>query len=365
LAALPGIRLDQDARKGRKYPPERTLYADLSTEFTIERLTDPRHSSCLPAWYCRAMSRKGAFLLFSSDRSGNAQAYRMDLRRGTFQQLTQATALDTSSLTLAHDDRSFYYFDGPSLMNASLRNLRGKEVYRVPPDWGRGAGFSLAPDGSHAALVEAQATRSRLQLLRLPKGPAITLIESRAEIADPVPRPRGDEVLYRSGASARVIGYDGRRSRELPLAGGGALMALWAPGGETVLYLNVPEDPSKLNAIRECDPDANTERMLWSTSQFAHFAANGDASVFVGASRNKASPYILLLLRSSGRELTVCEHRASDPARSAPFFSGDSQRVCFQSDQHGKTAIYLVSLERLVEVTQAEFSPPSGRPRGG
>ena len=40
-------------------------FADPSTEFDVYRLTDPAYSSYLPAYYGRAISRRGDFLLFS------------------------------------------------------------------------------------------------------------------------------------------------------------------------------------------------------------------------------------------------------------------------------------------------------------
>jgi oligogalacturonide lyase len=118
-----------------------------------------------------------------------------------------------------------------------------------------------------------------------------------------------------------------------------------------VLYLNFPEARSKLNSIREADPAANTDRLVSETSQFVHFAPNADASVFAGASGNRAAPYILILLRRTRRELAVCEHRASDPGRVELVFSPDSQRIYFQSDRHGRPAIYCAPVERMVART--------------
>ena len=37
------------------------------------------------------------------------------------------------------------------------------------------------------------------------------------------------------------------------------------------------------------------------------FGINGDASVFVGASRNKGSPLVLLLVRLARREMSIAE----------------------------------------------------------
>ena len=72
------------------------------------------------------------------------------------------------------------------------------------------------------------------------------------------------------------------------------------------------------------------------------------------ASRSTASPTILLLLRITQRELTLCEHKASHPETTAPRFSPDAQRIYFQSDRDGKPAIYCVHVERLVERIDAE-----------
>src|SRR5262249_44783818 len=119
----------------------------------------------------------------------------------------------------------------------------------------------------------------------------------------------------------------------------------------SVLYLNLPADRKQLNAIREFTPDTNEDKAVANTTQFATFQRNGDASVFVGASGSKASPHVLLLVRTVKRELILCEHKASDPRMVAPVFSPNSQRVFFASDQHGKPALYSMQIEKLVSET--------------
>ena len=135
---------------------------------------------------------------------------------------------------------------------------------------------------------------------------------------------------------------------------GGAFNAAFSADGRTLLYLHFPEEKTLLNTIREHTPDANQDQLVAKTSQFVHFDANRDTSVFVGASRNKASPHILILLRTTQRELTLCEHRATNPAAAAPVFSADSQQIFFQSDKQGKPAIYRVHVERFVEKIEPE-----------
>jgi oligogalacturonide lyase len=340
--------------KGDVVPSERIRYADPATEFPVVRLTSPDHSSFLPAPCQRAISRKRSFLIFSNDRTGSTQLMQMFLNTGEALRLTEAANLDPSSPTLSPDDKGVFFFDGPVLCYLTLAGLRGREVYRVPEGWKRTRGFSISRDGSQAFLVEEKDSRWRLRTVPLAakEGQPATVFEAPAPLGDPLPRPRHQEILYREGDDSLVLASgDGRVRRRLPLEPGRVGDAFWAADGESLLYLSLPAGPGRLSTIREWVEAAGKERQVAQTSQFASFAPNVDGSVFVGASASKASPYILLLLRITRRELALCEHRASDAALTSPVFSPDSQRVFFQSDRHGKSAIYLMAVDRLVEST--------------
>ena len=112
-------------------------------------------------------------------------------------------------------------------------------------------------------------------------------------------------------------------------------------------------DPGTLNTIREQGLDTRSDSRIAGTSQFACLSRNADGSVFLGASRSKASPVVLVLLRSTRREFTLCEHKSRVPAQVAPRFTPSSQRVIFQSDRHGNGAMYSINVERLIEKTGA------------
>ncbi|HEX4592928.1 MAG TPA: hypothetical protein VH157_01570, partial [Bryobacteraceae bacterium] len=186
-------------------------------------------------------------------------------------------------------------------------------------------------------------------------GSANTLVEASDPISDPMPRPKRAGMLYRRGPDELwLVNFDGAQNRKLRIAAGGLGDAVWSADGRTVQYLNFPGTPKQLNNIREYTPDSNEDKLIANTSQFAAFNRNGDSSVFVGASGSKASPYVLLLVRSVKRELTLCEHRASDPRMVSPIFSPNSQRVFFQSDRDGKMAIYAMVVDRLVAETETE-----------
>jgi oligogalacturonide lyase len=213
--------------------------------------------------------------------------------------------------------------------------------------------LSVAEDGQYAVLVEKRGTLHRLQLVHIVHGSAQTLAEGDQVIRDPIPRPRRASALYRSGDAVWLANYDAHQNYQLRLAPGETGPFLWSPDGRSVLYLNYPEDPHKLHNLREFTPDANSDRMLANTTQYVHFGCNTDASVFVGASGSKASPHVLLLVRAVKREMTLAEHRASDPRMVAPIFAPNSQRIFFTSDQHGKPAIYSMAIDKFVEETDS------------
>ena len=151
-----------------------------------------------------------------------------------------------------------------------------------------------------------------------------------------------------------MVNYDATQNRKLRIAPGSLAAALWSDDGRSIDYLNIPADRKQLNDIREFTPDTNGDSFVSATSQFVTFNRNSDTTVFVGASGSKASPYMLLLVRSVKRELTLCQHRATDPRQVTAFFSPNSQRVIFQSDRDGKMAIYSIAVDRLVEATETE-----------
>ena len=353
LSLLPAARFALSADRGPLIASEFKRYPDPATDFTALRLTDPTHTSLMPAYYGRAVGRHGNFLLYANDRTGEFQAYRMDLKTGQSRQLTNAEGLAPRSLTMLPDEKAVFYVAGRTVYSLGTGNLHEREIYTIPEEFEAGDGFSVSEDGLYAALVEKKPGTFRLRLIGLGQGSATTVVESAEEITDPAPRPKRAGILFRlGGRELHVVNYDGAQNQRLRCAAGGLGPALWSQDGRTVEYLNFPDDRTQLNNIREFTPDANEDRAIAPTTQFVSFGRNGDSSVFVGASGSKATPYVLLLVRTVKRELTLCEHKASDPRQVAPIFSPNSQRVFFQTDRHGKLAIYSMAVERLVEETE-------------
>ena len=326
---------------GGIFPSELRRYPDPSTELEVLRLTDPAHTSFLPR---HGASRRGNFLIYSNDRSGASQVYRMDLKTGDSRQLTEAQALDPCTVHLLPNDSGFVYCDGDSLKLAMMSG-RARDVATVED---RKGPLSVSEDGQYCSYIAG----GRVQLATMGAKPSVTALAPTPALFAKI-RPRRSQVLYvREDGSPWLVNFTGQGNRALkmdPLAAAEIPATEWTPQGRTFAYL-------RETTLREHTPDENADHLVAKTSQFADFGINGDASVFTGASRSKASPYVLLLLRVTRREFTLCEHRSSDPSTVSPVFTPNSQSVLFQSDRHGKPAIYRIRVEKLVEPTDDETS---------
>lgn len=340
----------EGAFRGRAVPSVAVKYLDPATEFVVVRVTDPQYNALVPSGGTRPLTSRA--MLYASDMTGRWEAYRMDLRTFESRQLTEAGALEPQSLSFQAGEKGFWHFDGPRLVESNFASGKMREVYRTPDGFEKIAGVGYADDGRAAVFVEKSATGYRLRFVDLLRGTARTLVEQMDEIGDPLIRPKHAAALYRVGTARWLAEFENGEPKQLALAEGEVPQCQWTTDGHSLIYLSRPPDVKKLTEIREFAPEAGSDLQLAKTSQFAAFFSNTDASVFAGASGSKASPYVLLLARTVKREFTLAEHKASDPRMVAPMFTPNSQALLFQSDRHGKPAIYWMAVEKFVSETE-------------
>lgn len=345
LALLPASIAAQTRRrpasKARPLPSvgEFVRFYDPATENPVVRLTNPNTSNVLPAPANHFVSVKERFLVFSSDRTGKFAPFKVDLRTGALRQIADASNLSPLSVCLAPHERSLYFLDGGQLKEADLARAKAETIAENV------SSFSPAPLGAGVFVV-------RENKLEHVNGKNVTTLAEGVDdgcLSRPGNSP-GCLFAKRPAGDTREFWVVSLTTRPVLLASGRISNPFWSPEGQSIVFLrDVPGNNTLLSEIHEVPAQGGAENLITATSQFASFSPNGDGSVFVGASRSKAQPDVMLLLRSGRSELTLCEHRASQPANVCPVFSPDARRVYFQSDHEGKPAIYSVNVELLVE----------------
>lgn len=338
------------AKKTRPLPAlgEFVRFIDPVTESVVVRLTSLASNSFLPSSPNRFISSKDRVLVFSSDRQGKLMPYEVDLRAGVSRHINETARLDPDSLNLLEKRRVICFRDGDNLIESELGSRRAKTVLTgvqaFCPDV-TGSGFYVIRAGK----LEQVSGKESVPLADKASGPCQA-------------RPNGKGCLFerRTSEDLREFWYapaPESASEPVQLASGRISNPFWSNSGDSLIFLrDVSKGGVLLSEIHEIYVDKPVETCIAPTSQFAAFSPNEDGSVFVGASRSRAQPTIILLLREPHREMTLCEHRASHPDKVRPTFSPDSRRVYFQSDRQGKSAIYSVNVELLVEPTESLYN---------
>jgi oligogalacturonide lyase len=336
----------QQRKKSKPLPAvgEFVRLIDPTTENPVVRLTRPVTTNLLPSPTNRFVSSRERFLVFSSDRTGSFTPFRADLRTGVLEPLGHTAALRPESLCLDAHERALYLIDGSALKELTLSSRRMRTLAEGVTAFSPGispAEFTVVKEGKLQTVSEG----GRVLAEGLGRGICLS-------------RPGGKGCCFTRELAANnrefwYVPFSGPdAAKPVLLAKGDIFNPIWNPDGRSLLFLrNIPKPRVVVSEIHEVVPEGGGERCVSPTSQFAAFAPNEDGSVFVGASRSKAQPTIILLLRSARREMTLCEHRASRPSAVSPVFSPDSRRVYYQSDHQGKWAIYSVNVELLVEPT--------------
>jgi oligogalacturonide lyase len=330
------------AKKAKPFPEagEFTRVTDPVTENVIVRLTALSSSSVIPLARNHFVSARERILVFASDRGGHFCPFLVDLRTGGLRQLAETSKLNARSLCLDKQEKTVRYLDGGELFEVGLNRGSAKKI---------GEGYSTFNSGSDGSLFLI----SDGKLLHKAGGNLQELAEGATDVW---PQPNSPGCLFSRATGPDEAefyfqgGPDGS-AKPLLVAGGRVREPFWDADGESILFLRDVTAPSGaiLAEIHSKDVRGGSENVVSTTSQFACFAVNSDATVFVGASRSRAQPNVILMLRQPHREMTLCEHHSSHPGEVSPVFSPDNRRVYFESDREGKPAIYSVNVESLIE----------------
>jgi len=132
----------------------------------------------------------------AADRTGQPQAFRIDLKTGEARQLTEVANWISRRWRFPPTAGHFCCLPG-DLCSTSAWPLCGSVKSTGFDGWERCPGMSLTPDGAHALFAERRGEGSRLRAVSLAQGISSTAIEARFAIEHPLARPGRDQILYR------------------------------------------------------------------------------------------------------------------------------------------------------------------------
>jgi Tol biopolymer transport system component len=333
--------------RGQEIQGQSKKFLDPATEFEILRVTGVAHNAWLPVPENHAFTRRGDALIYASDLAGAPQVYRADLKTNKLKRISEAQRLRTDAFTLYGNDRALLYVDGMRLLQSSAAGGKEKAIFELPDRAIDSARIAVAADGGIILLAACAAQRVRIyQAQPSAKAP---LLEFEGSLGNLSLRPDRPAYSFVSNGVLHLATLASRKSTALDTAKGEVLSAVWSPGGAAILYLLDAKEAGRLIELRQHEPESKKDTLIARTTQYGHFVRNSDGSVILGASRSKASPHLLLLLPSVKRELTLCEHKCSDAARTRAVFSPNNLRAAFQTDRDGKMVIYALDVDRLVD----------------
>ena len=381
---LAGVAAVQTRRgeKGRQFPGDVKRYSDPLTEREVWRLTGRAGGHYLPDCFQRFVSRHNSFLLVGGGREGKTEAWRVGLPSGLMTQLSEGGGVAARSISLAPDEKSFFFLQDGTLKQTGLRTLKEREIYTVEEGWWATGELGISVDGRYAALVEMSEAarvvksdgeergmmqferkpRCRIRVVETLKGGSWIAAEEKAWLARPQLRPRRDQLMYcHEGPWDRVesriwlVNLDGKQKQGLrPRQGEEELgHEYWTADGRWIGYVHYPDHSGRKTTVRALNPDTREEQVLAPCTQFWHLMGNADNSAIVGGSRSKAGPNIYVVFPLTGHEVTICEHASSgkEEGEPRPAFSPDSQWIYFTSDREGVPAVYRAGVADLVEKT--------------
>jgi gamma-glutamyltranspeptidase / glutathione hydrolase len=215
-----------------------------------------------PAWDREpAWTPDGSAIVFSSDRSGNFDLWRVAVPQSgaaAEPQRITSSPLFEGQPGVAHDGR--VVFVRGRLADASIwvRQPDGAEA-RLTRSTDTEQWPAISPDGRRVAYVSIGSDARRLIVRDLDGDSAITVL-SDARVEHPAWSPDGDRLTWTTSAARGAVyvsPVDGRYSN---LVSAHRAESAWSPDGKTVMLAAIPADDGIAPVAYNGDPDRTSDR---------------------------------------------------------------------------------------------------------
>lgn len=382
---------------GRTYPPEWRDLTDPQTGRRVRQLTDSPAEDYHLYFYNPSITPDGRYLVFTSERTGLSNLFRLDLDTGEIVQLTDARPVRaeywpfTAAIqgvgsclpAIGNQGREVFYFEGNDLNAVDIASLQQRHLMTVPAgrrpsmlnaggdgrtlvfahwdealfsDWSRRAyAGETFPDESFyqetsSTLLRVDAASGRTdELLTLEK------FWVNHVLVSPVNR---DLILFcheYSSQPDRMWLLDAGTGVCAPVPGQGPdewyEHEFWSRDGSRICFHGGLRADADRGFCGWCRPDGSDYLKAWHTTPgraYAHYnlGPDGETMVTDGEARPGCISRVQLHMGQQVFE-PLCRHESykyGDDQRCHPHpsFSPDGRRVVFTSNAGGSSNVYLV-----------------------
>ncbi|MEO8698907.1 MAG: hypothetical protein ABI867_02655 [Kofleriaceae bacterium] len=286
---------------------------------------------------CRVTEVREPFIVYSSNRDGNVEIYRMK-EDGTL----------PTNLTLNAANDSFPLWDPTGDHIAFLSDRNGPvELFVMDPDGSNVMNVSVgqadepawSPDGSRLSFASARAGSLELYTVQR-DGTMLHPLSTTGLVGTASWSPDGMRLVFTSGSQLFVVDADGNGAT--PITTGNDTGPRWSPNGLKIafshrlsfdnreIFISNPDGTGPVN-ITNSATESENDSPVWSP----------DGAFLVGTGGVDPDTEIYVVDAAGVRRDNVSNSAGSRDAR--PCWSPDGQRIAFSSERGGDNDIYVTA----------------------
>lgn len=347
-------------------------FKDSITGREVWQMTSGEHTSHAPYMYCQAFSKDERYIIFSSNRTGIFQLYRMEVETGEAVQLTELEDYHNLSMkigttgsevyiTAGSTARSIDVETGEEILAVDFSHLSGgKPLVSRPVFSGDGriviAGYGRADGQIAIARTDDQGTRPE-EIYVFPGAERVTHFNFCPTDNDlityvPLPDTQNDMNLPQE-KRARAWKLNISTGETAPFLvmpkGYRATHEYWAPDGSK-LYFHKKHVPGWVPASIGSIPKEGGDMTIYFTSEsikLGHSSVNPSQTKIVSDDQEPNKNQLILIDIATGNYETLCWTNTSGTQQYNhvhPSFSPSGRKIIFTSDSGGSSQVYIVTL---------------------
>jgi len=371
---------------------EWSKYHDEDTGYEVWQMTSNDSGAWATHFNTQSFTPDDQYLVFSSERTGNWQLFRVDLENGEIRQLTNVNSLNNASFTVHPNGEEVYFgFDG----KLGRVNIHTGEIYHADFDVPVIFRRLISNDGRYTVVSSIDENSSTILLLSLPDveieaklhwkgGTTLSLgVEWTGGISHTMLNPAYPWLvtfLPRSTHREETPYFDHQRDMSLPMKLRARVWIWDARTGEARPFLSMPYHYSNTHEAWGWDGErffffqkhapgwvpnhiasVNKEGMDWQnhhsddTLRLGHGSPSYDGEWFISDGQDPDRNPLRLINLETGQWKDLCWPDASispghaEQAHVHPSFSSSGNYVTYTSDKTGSPEVYVIPISQDVK----------------